>query len=239
MLEVALVDGSWLGFDANRTWIRSPVSRSVRDISWAPTWWVLDFLVQEKVGGLAHGASEWHSYRERLESRTHKPFGLLRAPLGQAEVIAALQRQLSSSSIEHVAAADGLSTGILTKDGQGRLRHRFTVGPPQAGPQVQCTELTLHECSSQVNAAAIVALATTMLLGSSEGKSRQRMFVEALNSHQVEVTGRLAYDACEARLITDHLLVQEVDLNNQGGRWITTAALPPHLLRRSPFVINF
>ena len=96
MLEAVLVDGSRLGFDANRTWIRSPVSRSVRDISWAPTWWVLDLLEQEKIGGLVRHSSEWDRYQEMLDGRTHKPFGALRAPVDASDLMTHLCKQLEA-----------------------------------------------------------------------------------------------------------------------------------------------
>lgn len=239
MLEAVLVDGSRLGFDANRTWIRSPVSRSVRDISWAPTWWVLDLLEQEKIGGLVRHSSEWDRYQEMLDGRTHKPFGALRAPVDASDLLTHLCKQLEAfGTVGIESAGDGL-TSILAGDSYGRKRLRFTVQPARAPTPAELSELVLHDCASQVNAAAIVAVATAMNSWSHGQALRNRRLVHAIDCQQTEVSGRLTYDAGEARLITEHLHVQGADLNTQGGAWITSAVVPPDLLRRSPFVINF
>lgn len=239
MFEAVLVDGSRLSFDASRTLIRSPVSRAVRDISWAPTWWVLDFLAKEKLGGLVPHSSEWDRYKQMLDDRSHKPFGVLRAPVEPAHLVELLRKQLETSGPVTVDVEEGGSHKVQTCDSDGSKRHRFTVQIPEASWPAELSELILHDCASSVNAAAIVALATALTSWKDGQAPRNRWMVNAINSDQLEVSGRLAYDVGEARRISEHLHVQDVDLNAQGGMWITSAVLPPDLIRRSRFVINF
>lgn len=239
MFEAVLVDGSRLCFDASRTFIRSSVSRAVRDISWAPTWWVLDYLAKEKLGGLVPSSLEWERYQQMLDERSHKPFGTLRAPVDPAHLVELLSKQLGAAGPVSVDVGDDGSHRIHACDSDGCKRHRFTVRIAEANWPAELSEVVLHDCASRVNAAAVVALATALTSWKNGQAPGNRWMVHAINSDQLEVSGRLAYDAGEARRITEHLHVQDVDLNAQGGMWITSAVLPPDLIRRSRFVINF
>lgn len=237
MHEIALRDGSWLCFDAFRAYQRSPRSGTVSDLSWAPTWWLMDLLQAEKVGGLTLASEEGRRLQELLDQRTHKPFGVVRSLVPQPRLLEYLERALRQLQPrrERSDRADLDSLSVL--DAEGRRRPRFTVRT--LSEDLGGSELVLHDCASRINAPAVVALATAQASAWANGRPSPRWVVSAINRDQVEVTGRLGLDAAESRLVTEHLCVVQDDLNVCGGEWITSAVVPPELLNRARVVINF
>lgn len=236
MHEIALRDGSWLCFDAYRAYQRSSRSGTVSDLSWAPTWWLLDLLQDEKVGGLTLHSEEARRLQERLDQRTHKPFGVVRCSVSKLSLVEHLERALRQLQprIERSELADAVVLSVL--DAEGRRRPRFTV---RTHADLGESELLLHDCASRINAPALVALATAQASAWANSQSSPRGFVTAINRDQVEATGRLGLDAAESRLMTENLCVVQDDLNACGGEWITSAVVPPELLNRARVVINF
>ncbi len=120
MHEIALRDGSWLCFDAYRAYQRSPRSGSVSDLSWAPTWWLLDLLQAESVGGLTLGSEQARGWKELLDQRTHKPFGVVRCSVSKLSLVEHLERALRQLQprIERSELADAVVLSVLDAEGR-------------------------------------------------------------------------------------------------------------------------
>lgn len=251
----ALFDGSWLAFDSTRVWRRWPDSSAVLDLSWAPTWWILDLLVSAKLGGLAPGSSEWETIASQLDKRTFAPFAVVTAPLPRQAVASRLAQlfsdpkassrttrpswpvqQLASPKEGPVAEAQ-----VLTAlDEFGRRRHRFTLldGDFTASP---VTGLVLHDCASAMNAPALVAVAELLSEGSTAfNLDPQPHAVASAKRHDgVERRAALASGPKEVVLMAAHLSIQESDLRAVGGGWLLDFSINPEALEGAEFVLNF
>jgi len=117
-VEHILRDGGRLILQGHGLVRRTPTGR-VLDLGWWPLWKVVDFLREQKVGGLDSGSEAL--VREQMGSRRHPNFAILDAPINWQDLCWAIGRAGDSRWVVQVVPGEAPHADIKV-DGRKRLQ---------------------------------------------------------------------------------------------------------------------
>lgn len=152
-VEHVLHDGGRLILQGHSLVRRSPTGRVI-DLAWWPLWKVVDFLREQKVGGL--DAGDEVLLREQMGSRRHPSFAVLEAPINWQDLCWGIGRSARSRWVVNVVPSEA-PHAVIKVDG----RERFQVAASTRGATQGC-RVVLFDDHNEVTATLVREIALLM-----------------------------------------------------------------------------